>query len=108
MVPKDALDIYIEHRLLMEQRNHPDGDAEVARDARNKYPAELMRRLYVFAGYRFSVTSLDNWLMILMGMPAIGPKYVPVVVVVPVLHMLNRTRLLHTTLYSVLLYTILQ
>jgi len=45
VVPKDTLDIYIEHRLMMEQRNHPDGDAEIARDARNRYPAELMRRL---------------------------------------------------------------
>lgn len=44
VVHKDALDVYIEHRLLMEQKNHPDGQ-EITRDPRNKYPAELMRRL---------------------------------------------------------------
>lgn len=44
---KDALDVYIEHRLLMEQRNHPDGQ-EVTRDPRNKYPPELMRRYEVY------------------------------------------------------------
>lgn len=43
---KDTLDVYIEHRLLMEQRAHPDGQ-EVTRDPCNKYPPELMRRLYV-------------------------------------------------------------
>ncbi|KAH3805105.1 DNA replication licensing factor mcm7-like [Dreissena polymorpha] len=47
VVHKDALDVYIEHRLLLEQRNHPDG-AEVTRDPRNKYPAELMRRFEVY------------------------------------------------------------
>lgn len=46
VVHKDALDVYIEHRLLMEQKNHPDGQ-EITRDPRNKYPAELMRRLWV-------------------------------------------------------------
>lgn len=44
VVHKDALDVYIEHRLFMEQKNHPDGQ-EITRDPRNKYPAELMRRL---------------------------------------------------------------
>lgn len=39
---KDALDIYIEHRLLMEQRTRQPGDV---RDASNKYPTELMKRL---------------------------------------------------------------
>ncbi|KAL5003980.1 hypothetical protein ScPMuIL_017436 [Solemya velum] len=47
VVHKDTLDVYIEHRLLMEQRNHPDGQ-EITRDARNKYPAELMRRFEVY------------------------------------------------------------
>lgn len=42
---KDALDIFIEHRLLMEQRNHPDSAADAFREARNKYPPELLRRL---------------------------------------------------------------
>ena len=41
---KDALDVYIEHRLLMEQRLHQPGDV---RDPRNHYPSELMRRLWV-------------------------------------------------------------
>lgn len=39
---KDTLDIYIEHRLLMEARNRHPGDQ---RDPRNKYAPELMRRL---------------------------------------------------------------
>lgn len=39
---KDALDVYIEHRLLLEQRNRNDTEA---RDPRNKYPPELLRRL---------------------------------------------------------------
>ncbi|CAK8686982.1 DNA replication licensing factor mcm7-like [Clavelina lepadiformis] len=43
---KDALDIYIEHRLLMEQRNHQDPSEH--RDWRNKYPSELMRRFEVY------------------------------------------------------------
>lgn len=43
MVNKDQLDVYIEHRLLMEQRHHQE--QEVTRDPRNKYPPELMRRL---------------------------------------------------------------
>ena len=44
VVFKDTLDVYIEHRLLMEQRAHPDGQ-DVTHDPRNKYPPELMRRL---------------------------------------------------------------
>lgn len=47
VVFKDTLDVYIEHRLLMEQRNHPDAH-EMARDPHNKYPAELMRRFEVY------------------------------------------------------------
>ncbi|KAG7208631.1 hypothetical protein KM043_014838 [Ampulex compressa] len=43
--PKDALDIYIEHRLLMEARNRHPGDQ---RDPRNKYAPELMRRFEVY------------------------------------------------------------
>jgi DNA replication licensing factor MCM7 len=39
---KDALDIYIEHRLMMEARNQHPGEQ---RDPRNKYAPELMRRL---------------------------------------------------------------
>lgn len=39
---KDALDIYIEHRLMMEARNQHPGDQ---RDPRNQYAPELMRRL---------------------------------------------------------------
>ena len=38
---KDALDVYIEHRLLLEQRNRNDTET---RDPRNKYPPELLRR----------------------------------------------------------------
>ena len=42
-VARDSLDVYIEHRLMMEQRGRDPADT---RDARNQYPAELMRRLY--------------------------------------------------------------
>ncbi|XP_033226827.1 DNA replication licensing factor Mcm7 [Belonocnema kinseyi] len=44
VVAKDALDIYIEHRLLMEARNQHPGEQ---RDPRNKYAPELMRRFEV-------------------------------------------------------------
>ncbi|KAJ8246866.1 hypothetical protein GJAV_G00256230 [Gymnothorax javanicus] len=44
-VAKDSLDVYIEHRLMMEQRNRDPADT---RDARNQYPAELMRRFEVY------------------------------------------------------------
>ncbi|XP_006621278.1 DNA replication licensing factor Mcm7 [Apis dorsata] len=43
--PKDALDVYIEHRLLMESRNRHLGEQ---RDPRNKYAPELMRRFEVY------------------------------------------------------------
>lgn len=42
---KDALDIYIEHRLLMEQRYHQPGES---RDPQNQYPPELIRRYEVY------------------------------------------------------------
>ncbi|KAH9369748.1 hypothetical protein HPB48_007715 [Haemaphysalis longicornis] len=45
VVAKDALDVYIEHRMLMESRNHQPGDI---RDPRNKYPPELMRRYELY------------------------------------------------------------
>ena len=45
---KDSLDVYIEHRILMEQRNHPEGQSDATRDPKNKYPPELVRRLLVF------------------------------------------------------------
>lgn len=43
---KDSLDVFIEHRVLMEQRNH--AGPEITRDVRNKYPPELMRRYEVY------------------------------------------------------------
>lgn len=43
--PKDALDVYIEHRLLMESRNRHPGDQ---RDPKNKYAPELMRRFEIY------------------------------------------------------------
>lgn len=43
VAPRDALDVYIEHRLMMEGRNNQNGEQ---RDPRNKYAPELMRRLY--------------------------------------------------------------
>lgn len=42
---KDSLDVYIEHRLMMEQRLHEPGEV---RDHRNKYPQELIRRFEVY------------------------------------------------------------
>ena len=39
---KDALDVYIEHRLLLRQQFR--GEA-APRDPRNIYPSELIRRL---------------------------------------------------------------
>lgn len=42
VVNKDVLDVYIEHRLMMEQRTR---DPRAARSPQNQYPPELMRRL---------------------------------------------------------------
>ncbi|MEE6523773.1 hypothetical protein FKM82_022814 [Ascaphus truei] len=42
VVNKDALDVYIEHRLMIEQRGR---DHNETRDSHNQYPPELMRRL---------------------------------------------------------------
>lgn len=42
---KDTLDIYIEHRLLMEARNQHPGDQ---RNPRNQFAPELMRRYEVY------------------------------------------------------------
>ncbi|UYV73253.1 MCM7 [Cordylochernes scorpioides] len=41
---KDSLDVYIEHRLMMESRTHQPGES---RDPRNQYPPELLRRFEV-------------------------------------------------------------
>lgn len=45
IVAKDSLDVYIEHRLMMEQRHHQDAEN---RDPRNKFPAELIRRFELY------------------------------------------------------------
>lgn len=42
VVAKDSLDVYIEHRLLMESRLRNPNDA---RDPSNRFPPELMKRL---------------------------------------------------------------
>lgn len=42
IVVKDALDVYIEHRLMMEAKNRQPNETK---DAQNKFPPELMRRL---------------------------------------------------------------
>ncbi|XP_038050224.1 DNA replication licensing factor mcm7-B-like isoform X1 [Patiria miniata] len=47
VIQKDALDVYIEHRLLMEQRLRGPNPGEV-RDARNQFPPELMRRYEIY------------------------------------------------------------
>lgn len=41
VVAQDSLDVYIEHRQMMENRRQPN---EQRADGRNKYPIELMRR----------------------------------------------------------------
>lgn len=41
VLPKDSLDIYMEHRLLMQARNRQQGEVQ----DRVKYAPELMRRL---------------------------------------------------------------
>ncbi|KAG5880468.1 hypothetical protein JTB14_000573 [Gonioctena quinquepunctata] len=45
VVAKDALDVYIEHRLMMENRMRQPNDHRVAR---NKFPPELMRRYEIY------------------------------------------------------------
>ncbi|NWU46487.1 MCM7 factor, partial [Dromas ardeola] len=42
---KDVLDVYIEHRLLLEQRGREGGDA---RSPQNQYPPELLRRFELY------------------------------------------------------------
>lgn len=42
VVAKDSLDVYIEHRLLMESRLRNPNDI---RDPKNHFPPELMKRL---------------------------------------------------------------
>ncbi|CAF0807088.1 unnamed protein product [Brachionus calyciflorus] len=44
-VHKDTLDVYIEHRLLAEQRLYP---ADAPREARNRFPSELLRRYELY------------------------------------------------------------
>jgi len=43
---KDTLDVYIQHRMMMEER-HRDPGSTVTRDPRNRYPPELLRRFEV-------------------------------------------------------------
>ncbi|XP_033638328.1 DNA replication licensing factor mcm7-B-like [Asterias rubens] len=47
VIQKDALDVYIEHRLLMEQRLRGPNPGEV-RDPRNQFPPELIRRFEIY------------------------------------------------------------
>ena len=60
MASKDALDVYIEHRLMMEQRLHRDNNDDLTRDPKNKFPPELMRRLYVLSWF-LTFLSLVWW-----------------------------------------------
>lgn len=46
VIHKDPLDIYIEHRLLMQQRRR--GNPSEIRDARNTIPTELIKRFEVY------------------------------------------------------------
>lgn len=43
-VAKDSLDVYIEHRLMMESRLRNTNEQ---RDSHNRFPPELIKRLYV-------------------------------------------------------------
>ncbi|KAF6357204.1 minichromosome maintenance complex component 7 [Rhinolophus ferrumequinum] len=45
VVNKDVLDVYIEHRLMMEQRSR---DPAATRSPQNQYPPELMRRFELY------------------------------------------------------------
>lgn len=45
VIAKDSLDVYIEHRLMMEQRLRQPNEQ---REARNKFPPELMKRYEVY------------------------------------------------------------
>ncbi|KAM7331754.1 hypothetical protein ACRRTK_008462 [Alexandromys fortis] len=45
VVSKDVLDVYIEHRLMMEQRSRDPG---AVRNPQNQYPSELMRRFELY------------------------------------------------------------
>uniref|UniRef100_A0A336MAI7 DNA replication licensing factor MCM7 n=2 Tax=Culicoides sonorensis TaxID=179676 RepID=A0A336MAI7_CULSO len=45
VIAKDSLDVYIEHRMLMESRNRRINED---RDARNQFPQELMKRFEVY------------------------------------------------------------
>lgn len=45
VVAKDVLDIYIEHRLMMENRSRQNNEQH---DERNKFPPELMRRYEIY------------------------------------------------------------
>ncbi|XP_058425165.1 DNA replication licensing factor MCM7 isoform X3 [Diceros bicornis minor] len=45
VVNKDVLDVYIEHRLMMEQRSRDPG---APRSPQNQYPPELMRRFELY------------------------------------------------------------
>ncbi|XP_074836788.1 DNA replication licensing factor MCM7 [Carettochelys insculpta] len=45
VVHKDALDVYIEHRLMLEQRGR---DVAETRSAQNQYPPELLRRFELY------------------------------------------------------------
>lgn len=53
VVAKDSLDVYIEHRLLMETRTRNQMEQ---RDPRNRFPPELMRRFEV----NFKAANLDK------------------------------------------------
>lgn len=45
---KDALDAFIFQRLYLDRKNREEqGENVTSTDLRRKYPAELMRRLYV-------------------------------------------------------------
>ena len=56
---RDALDVYINHRLLMEARTRQPG--EPARPANNQFPPELMRRYdFTITEHQFNATNLTS------------------------------------------------
>ena len=45
---KDVLDVFIEHRMMMERQLHPLQPGQTNTDIYKMFPPDLLRRLYVF------------------------------------------------------------
>ncbi len=51
---KDSLDVFIEHRLLAQQRRRQEEAIHSSEELVSKYPKELMRRFEVLIGFVFN------------------------------------------------------